>query len=591
MLLFFSGRISFLGFNNPDITFSEYFPAFYKGFLLDISAACYLSLFPVFVFVWNEFKPTLLNEKILLFYFVIAVALVISVEVASIFLYQEWGNTLNYRAIRYLLYPTEAVGTIDLKTIISGLLLTVLFSFGWIFIFRKTLSLGKNSTEQKQTIAFALMVLTLLFMGIRGSFGKIALSESNAYFSENNFLNQTALNKAWYFSRNVLNNVNQKKPFYNFPEYSNPNLRDKLYISSDTQQWLKHKKPNIILITLEGWSADIISSLGGEKNITPGFDSLVQSGLFFTNIYSSGTRTDQGVMSILSGFPALPDLSIVQEIEKSVKLPSLIRDLKNAGYQTSFIYGGELDYCNFKTYFAAQGTDKLIDKYDYPVNQRTIAWGVPDHFMFEKASVELQNVSEPFFAYMLTLSSHHPFDSPHTKSEKTTDNAGKYKAIATYMDKAMAEFMSRSKSEKWYDNTLFIFLSDHGSKLPLERDYNDHERFHIPMLFYGNVLDSSFIGKKINTVANHHDLPATLLSQLNLASDAYCFSKNILADTLIPFAYWSTDNTMGWITKSQKIGINLHNAEVFSATTQPVNEEQKIGVGYVQEILKEYEKY
>ncbi len=591
LAVFLSARILFVVIDNPGFGFAEIFPSFYKGLLLDVSAACYLSLIPVFLFIGNAFSTSSLAEKLLHFYMAFAISIIAVIEITSVFLYREWGNTINYRAVRYLLYPTDAASSVDLKTIISGLSLTILFSLAWIFVFRKLFFPFSNPSEKKWTAGFALVLFPLLFIGIRGSVGKISISESHAYFSQNNFLNQAALNKAWYFSRNVLNNVSREKPFYYFPEFEQQQFLEKLYPEGKTVQWLNHKQPNIVLIILESWNTDVIGSLNGIKKLSPGFDSLAGNGILFTNMYGSGTRTDQGYISLLSGFPALPDLSIVQEIEKSVKLPSLIHDFKNSGYHTSLIYGFDLEFCNFKTYFVSQGTEKLISENDFSKSEKSIAWGIPDHILFPRANTELHQNKEPFFSIIPTQSSHQPFDSP---VETLPENAGqpeKYNACVRYMDKAISKFMAECRNEKWYANTLFILVADHGNPLPLNRDYNDHERFHIPMLFFGEVIDSTFRGTKISTVANHHDLPATLLAQLGMSYESYPFSKNIFSDSVVPFAYWSTDNTMGWITEKQKIGINLHNAEVFTHSKELVEEERKNGVGYVQEILKEYEKY
>ncbi len=559
---------------------------------MDLSAACYFTLFPVLLFLWNEFSPSLFKQKFIRSYFLFVISVVIIVEITGIFLFREWGNTLNYRAIRYLLYPSDATASIEGKTIVIALAISVALILVWGFLFRKILFLSQNNSEKKWPAFSALIIIPLLFIGMRGGFRQISLSESNAYFSENNFLNQVALNKSWYFFRNVLNNVQRKKPFYFFPEYSQNNIHEKLYPKTEKFQVLNLSKPNIVLIVLEGWSTDIIETLGGSGSVVPYFDSISKEGLLFTNIYASGTRTDQGIMSILSGFPAMPDLSIVQDIEKSVKLPSLLKDFKSAEYFTSFIYGGEAEFCNFKTYFTSHGTDLIIDKYSFEKSQRTISWGVPDHLVLNRASQEISKMKEPFFTVILTQSTHEPYDSPVFNKEKITEKTELYKACASYTDSAIAKFINSCKSKPWFNNTLFVFVSDHSHRFPLNRTFNEHERFKIPLLFYGNVIDTAFSGKQISLLSNHHDIPATLLSQVDMDFSNYHFSKDMLSSNSIPFAYWCTDFSMGWLEAQQKVGINLHNASVFMKEKhQDATEEQKTGVGYLQEILKEYENY
>ena len=123
---------------------------------------------------------------------------------------------------------------------------------------------------------------------------------------------------------------------------------------------LNKKHPNIVFILLESWSADNVESLGGLKGITPNFKALEKDGLLFTNFYSNGWTSDQGMSSIFSSFPVFPYAAIINQADKSSKLPCLNKSLAN-NYHSSYFFGGQLTYGNIKGYLLSQGFDKVKD--------------------------------------------------------------------------------------------------------------------------------------------------------------------------------------------------------------------------------------
>ncbi len=127
---------------------------------------------------------------------------------------------------------------------------------------------------------------------------------------------------------------------------------------------LNTKKPNVVMVVLESWSADLIESLGGEAGITPEFRNLEKNGLLFNNIYSSGMRSQQGMASLFGGFPAHPIESITYAAEKYTQLPSLSELFNREGYNTSYYFGGQLIYGNIKGYIYANKIQKIVDVND-----------------------------------------------------------------------------------------------------------------------------------------------------------------------------------------------------------------------------------
>ena len=298
---------------------------------------------------------------------------------------------------------------------------------------------------------------------------------------------------------------------------------------------LKDNQPNIVFILLESWSADIIESLGGLKSITPNFNKLEEQGLLFSNFYSNGWKSEQAVSSIFSSFPVFPYISIIKETDKARKLPSINKSLKN--YKSSFIFGGQLSYGNIKGFLLNQKFDLVldIDDFDYPRGRL----GIHDEFMFDEFHLHLNKMKEPFFSTLFTLSSHSPYDFPFKHKFSFNSRHDPYVNSVAYTDSCLGVFFQKIKNEKWYDNTLFIIVSDHSHSTPIHRRVAQKERFKIPMLWYGNVLNEKYKGFSNEILSSHIDITPTLLSQLNYKVDSKYFGNDIfkLNKKYVPYSF------------------------------------------------------
>ena len=298
---------------------------------------------------------------------------------------------------------------------------------------------------------------------------------------------------------------------------------------------LKDEQPNIVFILLESWSADIIESLGGLKSITPNFNKLEEQGLLFSNFYSNGWKSEQAVSSIFSSFPVFPYISIIKETDKARKLPSINKSLKN--YNSSFIFGGQLSYGNIKGFLLNQKFDLVldIDDFDYPRGRL----GIHDEFMFDEFHLHLNKMKEPFFSTLFTLSSHSPYDFPFKHKFSFNSRHDPYVNSIAYTDSCLGVFFNKIKNEKWYDNTLFIIVSDHSHSTPINRRVAQKERFKIPMLWYGNVLHDKYKGVSNEILSSHIDITPTLLSQLNYKDDSKYFGNDIfkLNKKYVPYSF------------------------------------------------------
>ena len=234
------------------------------------------------------------------------------------------------------------------------------------------------------------------------------------------------------------------------------------------------------------------------------------------------------------------------------KLPAISRSLFKVGYKTSFFYGGESEFDNYKAFILSHDYQKLVDKSNFKGNEMKSRWGEFDEVVFARQLSDLNKEKQPFFSTLLTLTNHEPFELPGNPKFGRADNIANFKSTAYYTDSCIGAFLSNAKKQAWYKNTLFVFVADHGHLLPKKAyEISYPQRYHIPLLFYGDVIKDDFKGRKFNNVGSQTDLAATLLAQLDVPSKEFTWSKNLLNPYSKPFAFFSWDNGMGFIDSGQ----------------------------------------
>lgn len=279
-------------------------------------------------------------------------------------------------------------------------------------------------------------------------------------------------------------------------------------------------------------------------------NALAGEGVLFTNFYATGDRTDKGLVGILSGYPAQPITSIVKNPGKTQRLPYLNHYLRNLGYNTSFVYGGDVDFANFRSYLTNSQFDHITSVDDFPPEYNTSKWGVHDHIVFQRALQEIDTARTPFFKVILSLSSHEPFDVPMVTQFPGNDGESLFVNSCYYTDKSIGEFMVRARNAPWWENTVIIFIADHGHRFPRNKEIKDKERYRIPLLMVGGAITRD---TTIHTIASQTDFANTLLGQLSQPSSAFTFSKNILSPSVQSFAVYFFNDGYGYIDNERYI--------------------------------------
>ena len=580
-------------------TFSEILNTYIHAFHLDLSTACYLLTLPLILFALQLFCKHKWPDYLLSGYTLLVVFVLVFSALGNIILYQEWHTKLNYKIWAYLKNPMEVVRTATWIQLTVGMLagagLTCLYFWAYRCWFCRP---EIPAMKRHRWLPFLLIVITLPlnFIGIRGQITGIPISQSSAYFSKNQILNDAAVNTQWHLVKSTIRfgKSNSGNPYVFMPHEEAQAIVDSLYFcKKDTCiKILNTNNPNIVIILLESWSADLIESLGGEAGITPCFKELEKEGLLFTQVYAAGHRSQEGISSIISGFPPIPVVTITDNFEKYGKLESLAQVLKRKKFHTSFHFGGDLTYGNLRAYLMAMGFEHLVDEDSYPANTPHGKLSIYDEITFNHHLTELNKEKEPFFSVNFTASTHSPYDIPQRTEPLTWDIAElPYLNSAKYTDYCLGEYFAKAKQEGWYDHTLFILVADHSHGTYRKWGYYESDFQHIPMLWTGGALKEEFRGKTIDQLCSYLDIPLTLAHQLNITDTNFEWSKDILNPYSSQFAVYQTNYGIGWITPNGAFGFDAstNNFYIDTFTDDTLREKNHQNAKAFLQIL--YQKY
>ena len=541
LFYFFVNRLFFIANyleEFTEISSNELLQIFPKSFGLDISFIGYLSVVIVLFLFFNSLA---LSKRINTFisgviywinaFFIVVSALIIGGEIS---LYAEWGTKLNFTALSHFENPSEVFATGSIAnyiTMLIALLIAIVFvKIYSVYVHQYFIATKYNVKQFAYKLLKLPLVLGVLLLILRGGWQEIPINLSDAYFSNTIIVNDVSVNPNWNLLQNILKNKSNFKgnPYKKHPQEKVDEFMNSLKNESDSTTYvLSTKTPNIVFVLLESWSADNIESLGGLKGITPNFKALEKEGLLFSNFYSNGWTSDQGMSSIFSSFPVLPHAYIINQTDKARKLPSLNKSLTD--YHSSYFFGGQLTYGNIKGYLLSQGFDKVKDGADFK-HLPSGSLGVHDEYMFTKFKEELNDLPQPFMSTLFTISSHSPYDFPAEHKLSFNSKQDEYVNSVAYTDKCLGDFMESVKNEDWYANTLFVIVADHSHNSPIKRRFAQKERFKIPMLWYGEVLDTNYQGNEWSSLSSHLDIAPTILNQMEINVDNDYLGGDILGN-------------------------------------------------------------
>jgi phosphoglycerol transferase MdoB-like AlkP superfamily enzyme len=539
VLIFIVAKMGFMFYHAgvQSFTATDVFEVIRHGLSLDLSMGLYILSLPFLclaVSIWVP-RERLFRNILRPFYIVISLAMAL-IFVADTSLYEFWLFKLDAFCLQYLETPTEAMASVSTSYILMRLLTIALLTaiFTWAY-WKIPLKLPKIRKRILSSIG-ALLLIPLIIIGIRGGLDESTTNIGQVYYSQNQFLNHSAVNPIFSFFASLEKSGSNIVSFKFMDQKTCDDIVNQLYNtqSIDCDTLLTTNTPNIIVILLESCGGQF-TEIGGRTDITPNLNKMAKEGIYFANCHANSWRTDRGTLCTWSGYPSFPNTSVMKIPAKSRTLPNIARTLQQErGYSTHYLYGGDINFTNMRSYLVSGGFQDLTWKTDYTTDeQQTARWGVRDDITFQTLTQLTKTMKQPFLIGYSTLSSHSPWDVPIHHFDDEVLNA------FYYLDQCVGNFIQQLRHTELWNHTLIVMLPDHGI-VHAGLDESNPLLNHIPMLWLGGVVKQP---RRIEQVCNQTDLPATLLGQLGIAHDEYTFSRDVLSTTYKhPFAIHTYDD-------------------------------------------------
>lgn len=561
-----------------DNIFTELPAVIWHGLPLDLSMAGYLSVIPGFLSIAVVWLKRDLVKPIMNIYFIIASLFITCSFLLNASLYPYWKYPLDSTPLFYFFTsPADAIASVSIWQVILSIVILIVLTIGVWFTLRMRgekrqqysrysygyggFGSGKRNRfddfdrHRGRTSIILLLLTGLLFLPIRGGITVSTMNTGQAYYSQNAYLNHSAVNPLF----SLLESITHQEDFASQYRFMKDKEADKIFATmtstSDENTYpllneatFKKGTPDILIVIMESFASDIMPSMGSYKDVAVCLDSIAQQSILFTRFYANSFRTDRGMVSILSGYPAQPTTSIMRYPRKTSQLPSIARNLaKYKNYKTTYYYGGDADFCNMRSYLVSQGYQHIISDANFPVEDKLSKWGVPDHILAAKMMEDIkaqQNEKRPMLRILQTSSSHEPFEVPYHRLKAKRLNA------FAYTDSVMGAIVREYRKLPRWKNTLIVFVPDHVGGYKENLNDHDRSRYQIPLILAGGAISHPM---KVGIIGSQHDIAATLLGQLGVEHREFTFSKNMMSDATPKFAFFAVNDAFGIVSEENSL--------------------------------------
>jgi len=503
----------------------------------------------------------------------IFVLVIIQNSISEFFFWNEFGVRYNFIAVDYLVYTNTVIGNIMESYPVVPLFIGVGLVAGFFtYIIVKRTRPFLDQLPSLADKAKSLGVYAVLFAFSLFAIPFLAQQENSA----NVFTNELQADGIYKFYVAFMNNELDFHKFYKtMPNDKAFALLQKQLPGISGESTLRkvtgdsaevHK--NVVLITIESYSAEYMKAYGSEDNITPFLDSLSQKSLQFTNLYAVGNRTVRGLEAVTLCLPPSAAESVVKRKDNKNKF-STGSIFKQKGYQVKYLYGGDAFFDNMGDFFGGNGYG-IVDKKTFAPDEITFSniWGVCDEDMYRKA-IKVMNAeakeNKPFFNHIMTVSNHRPFTYPEGKIDISGTSKSR-KGGVKYTDYALKQFFAMAQKQPWFRNTVFVILADHcasssgKTELPMDK-------YRIPAFIYA----PDFVpAKEVNTLMSQIDMMPTLFGLLHFNYDSKFYGQDIFDSSYQPRAFVATYQDLGFIKDNVLTIISpVKQAKQFALIPQP----------------------
>lgn len=497
-------------------------------------------------------KNSLTLNKIIYYYCATLFTIAYTISTFNIPYFNQFFSHLDKSAFQWVDKPMFILGMVVKDFRLWGYVLpflSVLFVFHYFLkrIFKYINRLKFTHQQKEIKIGGAILILGLTFLGMRGRIEKKSpIRVGTAFFSNNAFINKLGLNPNFTLINSLLKKDFHWQPLMPLAQAFSFVKKD-LKLPSDSVSLLKKissntkniRKPNIILVLMESMQADNMAYFGNTKQLTPILDSLAHKGLFFENAYSAGIHTFNGVFSTLFSYPALWDEHPMKDNMREYT-PSSLTALAKNGYQTAYFTTHDGQFDNIEGFLHENHIGRVYSQKNYPEKEVKSTLGVPDDYMFSFSIKEMDAMyakGKPFFCALMTASNHSPIIIPEYFQSSMKEEKLK---VIQYSDWAIGKFIKDSSQKPWFNNTIFVFVADHGTSndktYDMSLSYN-----HIPIIFYAPYL--------LKPEINPHFMQQIDIMPSLLGFAGISYTKNNMGinvwENHRQYAYFSADDKIG----------------------------------------------
>ena len=571
ILFFFLFRLVILPLNIDSVSevlsqkggFVLLLKAFFMGFRFDTLISCF-AISPIlisFIIAYYFNIKSRIFYKVNHYFLVVLFSILFSISCVDIPYFKYFFNRFNIQALMWMDNPLFVFKMIFEEPtyiifVIAFIGIIVLYSWLMLKIYKRFLRFKKEETTRKtplntyiiNSLVF-IVLIGLCFLGMRGRIErKSPMKVGTAYFSNNPLINQMGLNPNFTFIKSIEERMKEKNKPLNLIDKDEAkrfveNEFRRMIASGGKREVALDKNTNVVLIIMEAMGTCNIGYFGNTQNLTPNLDNLLNTSVSYENVYTAGIHTYNGVYSTLFGQPALLDkhsmnTTIIPKMEGG--LPSLLRE---NGYSTIYFTTHDDQFDNIGGFLSANGIERIVSVKDYPKSEVKSTLGVPDHIMFNRVIEEIGKMdkTKPFFATLLTSSNHGPYILPEDIPFKTKSKDIKDKIIE-YSDWAIGHFMEKAKKSDWYDNTVFVFIADHGA-------YKGTTNYELPLSYHHSPLifhsPSRLKAKKVENIGLQIDIAAMISAYLGIENNK---TLGIDFETYPrKYGYFSADDKLGVI--------------------------------------------
>lgn len=394
-----------------------------------------------------------------------------------------------------------------------------------------TINLSIKNASASLFIFLCFASLTVL--GIRGGLDErpIVLLDANKY-TQAKYV-PILINTPFSFLKS--SDLNQLEPL-NF--YSETQLK-KIYTPIHEADTGTFKPMNVCVIILESFSKEFTKAGKLANSYTPFLDSLISQSIFFNNAIANVKTSINGIPAVLSSAPCFTHNHYLNSLYCNNKLQTLPNTLKEKGYYSVFFHGGTNGTLNFNSFADLAGYDKYFGRTEYNNDKDYDGqWGIWDEPFLQRTAKEMNQLKQPFFTSIFTLSSHNPYRVPDKYKGKFPKGPYEITESVGYADYALKQFFNTISKQPWFENTLFVITPDHTSVSDNAFFSNLVGQYSIPVLLYHKGIKPEQIEHTVQQI----DIMPTILDYLNYDKPFYALGKSMVKESKQPSLFFLDAN-------------------------------------------------